>query len=302
MTMRMKRRRMMGRVKRSLCHLRRSPNWAPKEASLSQLVLRSDSLSAQTLHRNDQTCKQIEWMKATPLCQRVTHRGADCERIRKPPQTSPDSFIQVPIRRPGAKKKKKNVWKVGQTSESWGEKITLKRSSADSDSMKHVGVWLFRNWRKRPHTKTHIQADWNPRELAGSDHNPLPPRPPLREGHHSGPDGSANSDPEPQLAPHPLLRIHFLPVPFYFFSPLLFLPLFCLLLFVPPPPLFFKLVYRTRREAACGKELSLLSFDDVISVVVPQRTFFLLREKSQQFLHDFLFFSLFVSQSFSCFL
>lgn len=39
--------------------------------------------------------------------------------------------------------------------------------------------------------------------------------------------------------------------------------------------LFIKLEYRTRREAACGKELSLLSFDDVISVVVPQQMFFL---------------------------
>lgn len=90
----------------------------------------------------------------------------------------------------------------------------------------------------------------------------------------------------------------FLLVSFYFFSPLLFLPL-CLLLFCL---FFFKLVYRTRREAACGKELSLLSFDDVNSVVVPQRTFFLSREKKPAVSSLFSFCSLFVSQSFSCFL
>lgn len=59
----------------------------------------------------------------------------------------------------------------------------------------------LRNWRKRPHTKTHEHAKWNPRELTGSDHNPLLPTPPLREGHHSGPNGLAIYDPEPPLAP-----------------------------------------------------------------------------------------------------
>ena len=126
-----------------------------------------------------------------------------------------------------------------------------------------------------------------------------PPRPPLREGHHSGPNGSANSDPEPPLAsPYPLPQTSpsslFLSTSFLLCSFSLFVCCFFVYF-------FFKLVYRTRREAACGKELSLLSFDDVNSVVVPQRTFFLWREKKPAVSSLFSFCSLFVSQSFSCF-
>lgn len=46
MMMRRKKMRMMGRVKRSLFHLQRSPDWVPKEGLLPQLVLCSDSFSA----------------------------------------------------------------------------------------------------------------------------------------------------------------------------------------------------------------------------------------------------------------
>lgn len=84
----------------------------------------------------------------------------------------------------------------------------------------------------------------------------------------------------------------FLSTSFLFFSALSL----CLLLLFCPFFLFFKLVYRTRREAACGKELSLL-FDDVISVVVPQQTFFLWREKKPAvslFSFCSLFFSVFL--------
>lgn len=110
------------------------------------------------------------------------------------------------------------------------------------------------------------------------------PPPPLREGHRSGPNGSASSNPEPPLSPPPPPQNSpSSSFPTYFFSS----SLCC------SSTLFYfnlKLVYRSRREAACGGELSLLSFEDVISVVVPQRTFSPWREtKSQQFLHDFLY-------------
>lgn len=154
-------------------------------------------------------------MKGTPCRQRVANRGADVERIRSLLRLA--HFIQVPIRKPGVKNRLKrgaDVWKLGD-----------KRSP--SDSMRQVGVWLFSNLRKRPHTKTHVHANWNPRELAGSDHNPLPPAP------HSGKDITAaqmgwpiqtqnqHSHPHPpaQNSPSSL----FLSTSF---SPLLFLPFF----------------------------------------------------------------------------
>jgi len=157
-----------------------------------------------------------------------------------------------------------------------GEKIVSRLGT------RRVGVRLLSNWRKQPHPK-HVHTDWNPRELADSDHSPLPPPtqgrtsvaqmgwPVQTQNHHLHP-----------LPPSCSSEFTFLLVSTYFcFSSLLSLSVAF--------QLFFKLVYRTRREAACGKELSLLSFDDVISVVVPQRTFFLWREKSQQFLHNFIF-------------
>lgn len=204
----------------------------------------------------------------------------------KPPQTSP---LHTSANQEA--RSEKNVWKVEQTCESWGKNdntqqiVRLRQYETGS-------VW-FNNWRKRPHTTTHVHTEWNPRELVGSDHNPLPPAPPLREGHHSGPNGLANSDPEPPLAPQPplLLRIHLPPC----FFLLLFSTAFFLSLSVAFCLFSFKLVYRTRREAACGKELSLLSFDDVISVVVPQWTFFLWREKKPAVSSLFSFCSLFVS-------
>lgn len=72
-------------------------------------------------------------MKATPRCQQVVKRGADCEWFRSLLRLA--QFIQVPIRRLGVENRlKSEQTKVG------GEKIALKRSSADSDSMRQVGV------------------------------------------------------------------------------------------------------------------------------------------------------------------
>lgn len=186
-----------------------------------------------------------------------------------------------------------DVWKLG-------EKRWHSRLSSDLDTMRPVRVWWPSNWRKRRHTKTHVHAEWNPREPAGSDHNPLPPAP------HSGKDITAAQMGRPiktqnhHSHPHTLfLRLHLPPCFFLLlFSSALSPSLSVAFLSI----FFFKLVYRTRREAACGKELSLLSFDDVNSVVVPQRTFFLWREKKPAVSSLFSFCSLFVSQSFSCFL
>lgn len=131
----------------------------------------------------------------------------------------------------------------------------------------------------------------------GLDHNPLTPTcPPLREGHHSGPNGLANSDLEPPLAPpsppqNPLPSCSFL----LLFSPALSLLFVCCFFSL------FKLAYRTRWEAACGKALSLLSFDDVISVAVPQRTLFLRRGKKASSFFIIFFYVLYLSQSFSFF-
>lgn len=140
----------------------------------------------------------------------------------KPPQTSPDSFIQVPIRRPGVK----NVWKVEQTSESCG------KTSHSKDLQLTQTVWNrleFGNLATggKDHIQKHVQADWNPRELAGSDHNPLPPAP------HSGKDITATQLGQPiQTQNH---NSH--PIPSSESFLLLFSsalsPSLCLLLFVP---------------------------------------------------------------------
>lgn len=75
-------------------------------------------------------------MKATPHCQRVANRGADCEMDTKPPQTSPIHTSANQETRSGKNslKSQNGRVKVG------GEKISLKRSSADLDSMRRVGV------------------------------------------------------------------------------------------------------------------------------------------------------------------
>lgn len=155
--------------------------------------------------------------------------------------------------------------------------------------------------------KDHIQKHMNtqreiPESLRARTITHCPPPPP-----HSGKDITAAQMGRPiqtqnhHSHPLPLLRIH---LPSCFFLLLFLLRSFSLSLSVAFLSFFFffKLVYRTRREAACGKELSLLSFDDVICVVVPQRTFFLRREKKPAVSSLFSFCSLFVSRSFSCFL
>lgn len=69
-----------------------------------------------------------------------------------------------------------------------------------------VGVFQKRLEKRTTHANTHVHTCTKPIERTCSDHNPLPPppAPPLREGHHFGPNGSANSDPEPQGAHHHL--------------------------------------------------------------------------------------------------
>lgn len=118
------------------------------------------------------------------------------------------------------------------------------------------------------------------------------PPPPLREGHHSDPEGPANPDPEPPLDP-----LHALPPPRFFLTRR------SLALLRPPSPpstflymclffndlrYFFFLRYQTQWGDSAG--------DKAVFVVVPcprgvvaQRTFFLTtrekKKKSQQFLN-----------------
>lgn len=116
MTTRKKMMRMMGRVKRTLCHLRRSPDWAPKDALLSQPVLCSDSFSVWTSHKNDQTCKQFELMnEKSPRWLRVAKRGVDCGHIQSLLRQA--HFIQVPIMKPGDRNSlrcERNMWQLGE--------------------------------------------------------------------------------------------------------------------------------------------------------------------------------------------
>lgn len=158
-------------------------------------------------------------MKATPRRLRVAKRGADCEQIQSLLRLA--HFIQVPIRNLGVKtclKRGTVVWNMGE------------KRLIDREQTQTAGVWLFSNWRKRSHTKTHVHQTEIPERLQARTitHWPLhPPAPPLREGHHSSPNGLANSDPEPPLAPPPpSSEFSFLLVSFYFFFPLPFLPLF----------------------------------------------------------------------------
>ena len=163
--------------------------------------------------------------ESAPLRQRAAHRGADCEWIRSLLSLAPRLVHTSANRETRSGWKKKKVWKVEQASESWGGTFGLGQ---------YTTCWTLTTQQleeKTTHTQQ-VQAEWSPRELTGSDHNPLPPlpRPPLREGHHSGPDGSANSDPEPQLAPHPPLLPGILSTSFLLCSLLLRLFAFC-----PPP-------------------------------------------------------------------
>lgn len=148
----------------------------------------------------------------------------------KPPQTSP---LHTSANQETRSEKPSEKWnrrvKVG------GKKITLNRSSTDSDSMRLVEFGDLTTGgkdhiQKHMYTQSEIPESLWARTIT---HCPPPPAPPLREGHHSGPNGLANSDPEPPLAPlSHLLRIH-LPSCFFLllFSTAFFLSLsfaFCL--------------------------------------------------------------------------
>lgn len=115
----------------------------------------------------------------------------------EPPRTSP---LHTSANQESRSNKPSGKWnrrvKVG------GEKRTLNRSSADLDTMRPVGVWWLSNRMKKTTYKKHMYTQSEiPESLRARTITHCPPAPPLREGHHSGPDGSANSDPEPPLAP-----------------------------------------------------------------------------------------------------
>lgn len=199
----------------------------------------------------------------------------------KPPHTSPIHTSANQETR-SDKPPEKNE----RMSKSWGRRNRTKRSSWAQTLWDR---WEFSDLATggQDHIQNnHMYTDWNPSELAGSDHNPLPPPP------HSGKDITATQAGQPiqtqnhHSHPHPPFQNP--PSSLFLSSRFLcsFHPL-CLLLFVP----FFKLVYRTRREAAWGKELSLLSFDDVIGVVVPRRTLFSDEKKASSFFMSFFLFS-----------
>lgn len=168
-------------------------------------------------------------MKATPRCQQVVKRGADCDRIRSLLRLA--QFIQVPIRRLGVE----NRLKSERTRESRGRKDRTQKIF--SGLRQYETGWSLiqqleemTTYKKHMYTQTEI-----PESLRAWTITHCPPAP------HSGKDITATQMGRPiqtqnhHSHPHPLLRIHFLPVPFYFFYfffPLLFLPL-CQLLFVP---------------------------------------------------------------------
>lgn len=197
-------------------------------------------------------------------------------------------FIQVPIRKPGVTSRLKSgtdVWKLG-------EKRSHSRHRQQTQTVRDRVEFGDLATGGKDHIQKHMYTQSEiPESSWARTITHCPPPPPPTQGRTSQrPKWVGQFRPRTTTrTPIPLLRIHLPPCFFLLlFSPAIS-PSLCLLLFVPP--LFFKLVYRTRREAACGKELSLLSFDDVISVVVPQRTVFLWREKkaSSFFIIFFLF-------------
>lgn len=176
-----------------------------------------------------------------------------------------------------------------------GEKITLSRWSADSRrQFGYLATGGKDHIQTHMYTQTEIPESSQARTIT---HCPPPPptqgrtsQRPKRVGQFRPRTTTRTPTPPPQNSPSSLFLSTY-------FSPLLFLPLFVccfssLLFFF-----FFKLVNRTRREAACGKELSLLSFDDVISVVVPQRMFLSLKrkKKASSFFMIFFLFSICLS-------
>lgn len=134
-------------------------------------------------------------MKATLHRRRVVKWGADSERIWSLLRLA--HFIQVPIRKPGVKNR------LEQTCKSW-EKRKHSTSCQTQDSTRLVEFGDSATGGKdHMTTKTHTNAQSEIPESSWArtiTHCP-PPHPPLREGHHSGPNGLANSDPEPPLAP-----------------------------------------------------------------------------------------------------
>lgn len=150
-------------------------------------------------------------------------RGADCER--KPPRTYPlHTSANQETRSDEASRGWTRRTKVG------GVKISLKNTV--SRLGQYEEGWQLSNWR-RDHIQKH--ANWNPRELASSDHNPLP-QPPTQGRTSQRPKQASQFRPRtttrtPSSFP-PQSSSLFISPPFLFCSS----SSLCLLLFVP---LFF---------------------------------------------------------------
>lgn len=208
----------------------------------------------------------------------------------KPPQTSP---LHTSANQETRSEDPSETW--NRRVNAGGEKITLSRWSADSRrQFGYLATGGKDHIQTHMYTQTEIPESSQARTIT---HCPPPPptqgrtsQRPKRVGQFRPRTTTRTPTPPPQNSPSSLFLSTY-------FSPLLFLPLFVccfssLLFFF-----FFKLVNRTRREAACGKELSLLSFDDVISVVVPQRMFLSLKrkKKASSFFMIFFLFSICLS-------
>lgn len=138
-------------------------------------------------------------MKATPRRQRVAKRGAD-GMDTKPPQTSPLHTSA------------NQETRSENPSEKWNRRVKAGGKRSHSKDRLHTWtVWDGLDFgdlatggkdhiQKHMYTQSEIPESLRARTIT---HCPSP-HPPLREGHHSGPNGSANSDPEPPLAPPPL--------------------------------------------------------------------------------------------------
>lgn len=230
---------------------------------------------------------KTNWMNEShPWLSAGGQRGVDCEEIQSLLRLA--QFIQVPIRWPGVKTRLysgTDVWKFGGQDCQRTQTVVRQVHNFVTGGKDHI--------QKHTYMQTEIPESLHARTIT---HCPSPPT----QGRTSQrpkwvnqfrPRNTTRSPTSSESTSSSFLSTSFL------------LCSFSLLLFVLSSSFsflyfFFKLVYRTRRAAACGKELSLL-FDDVISVV-PQQTFFLWEEKKSQQFHYFLF-VLYLSKSFSCF-
>lgn len=108
----------------------------------------------------------------------MAKRGVDCGHIQSLLRQA--HFIQVPIMKPGDRNSlrcERNMWQLGEKRRRLTDRH---RNQTPFDQMEFGYKGNGVKKQKRPHTKTHVHAEWNPRELTGSDHNPLPPAPPTQ--------------------------------------------------------------------------------------------------------------------------